>query len=152
MGEPTAEDIVEIRDLYSRFYWALNAADAEGMISCFAPGGGTNRYKGDVITPQEAAALATQMKADPIGATYQHHVTTVTVDPDAEGHEDRLLAKMYFFITEVSDPPHIGIRWSCSARDVLQRVDGKWRFLLRDINVNHAATGPERITDSIIED
>jgi hypothetical protein len=122
------------------------------MIDCFAPGGGTNRYKGDVISPEEAAALATQMKADPVGATYQHHVSNVSLAPDEEGHEDRLRARMYFFITEVSDPPHIAIRWSCTADDLLQRVDGRWRFLLRDINVNHKATGPERITDAIIED
>ena len=49
---------------------------------------------------------------------------------------------MYFLVTGVWEPPHVIVRWSCKAHDVLQRVDGTWLFHTRQITLNHNSTGP----------
>jgi hypothetical protein len=138
----TVEDRVLIRELYDRFYMGLNDADEAAIQACFAPGGHITRYDGEPSTPEFAAATGRAWNADPIGATYQHHVTNVVVDPDPDGRDEYCLARMYFLVTGVYEPPRIIVRWSCSARDVLRRVDGEWRFHQRQISLNHDATGP----------
>lgn len=131
-----------IRELYDRFYMGLNDGDGAAIAACFAPGGHIARYDGAPSTPEFATATGQAWKADPIGTTFQHHVTNVVVDPDPQGRDDFCIARMYFFVTGVYDPPHTIVRWSCSARDELQRVDGRWLFARRQISLNHDATGP----------
>ena len=142
MSQITVEDRVLIRELYDRFYIGLNDADAEAIHVCFAPGGHIARYDGEPSTPEFAIATGEFWNADPIGKTYQHHVTNVVVDPDPEGRDDFCKARMYFIVTGVYEPPQTIVRWSCKANDLLQRVDGEWRFLERRISLNHDATGP----------
>src|SRR5262245_25785003 len=121
---------------------ALNEGDAEALKGTFAPGGHVTRYAGEPSTPEFAGANGQYWAADPVGRTYQHHVTNVLVKPDPEGREGYCKVRMYFLVTGVWDPPQVIIRWSCKADDVLQRVDGKWKFLTRQISLNHDATGP----------
>ena len=142
MSEITVEDRVLIRELYDRFYMGLNDADGEAIQACFAPGGHIARYDGEPSTPEFATATGEKWNADPIGATYQHHVTNVVVDPDPQGREDHCAARMYFIVTGVYEPPQTIVRWSCKANDTLQRIDGRWLFLERHISLNHDATGP----------
>jgi hypothetical protein len=142
MAEITTDDRVNIRVLYDTFYVALNEGDGDSLKSCFAPGGHITRYAGEPSTPEFAAANGAYWAADPVGSTYQHHVTNILVYPDPDGRDDFCNVKMYFFVTGVWEPPHILIRWSCKAYDELQRVDGQWKFLNRQITLNHNSTGP----------
>jgi SnoaL-like domain len=141
MSEVTVEDRVLIRDLYDRFYMALNDGDEAVIKASFAPGGHVARYDGAPSTPEFSVATGQLWAADPVGRTYQHLVTNVVVDPDPEGRPDFRLARMYFTVTGVWDPPHVIIRWGCKAKDVLQRIDGRWVFVERQISLNHDATG-----------
>jgi hypothetical protein len=142
VSEVSVEDRVLIRELYSRFYMALNEGDAETQKACFAPGGTIRVYSGDEVTPEFSAATGAKWSQDPVGKTYQHHVTNLIVDPDPEGREDYRSARMYFFVTGVWEPPNIIVRWSCKANDTFQRVDGEWLFSRREITLNHDSTGP----------
>jgi hypothetical protein len=140
MGEPTTEDRVLIRELYDRFYWALNQGDTAGMTALFAPGGYTVNYAGERNLPAESAAIIESWQDDPVALTRQHHVTSLIVDPDPDGDAERRGVRLYFLVTEVADPPANRIRWSCFARDVVQRVEGDWRIWRRKIDVNHLET------------
>jgi hypothetical protein len=142
LSEVTIEDRVLIRELYDTFYMALNDGDADGVVACFAPGGQITRYAGQVSAPEFSAATGVKWSQDPVGRTYQHHVTNLLVKPDPEGREDVRAVRMYFLVTGVWEPPHIIIRWSCEANDLVQKVDGQWRFLDRRITLNHDSTGP----------
>ena len=142
MPLPPVEERFQIRELYDTFYMALNEADADAIKSCFAPGGHIKRYDGEPSTPEFAAATGALWNSDDVGQTYQHHVTNVLVQPDPEGRNDFCFVKMYFLVTGVWEPPHVIVRWSCKAHDVLQRVDGKWLFSTRQITLNHNSTGP----------
>lgn len=142
MNVVTIEDRVIIRELYDRLYMAMNEADDAAIKACFAPGGHVARYDGAPSTPEFAVATAHLWGDDPIGRTYQHHVTNVVVDPDPQGREDYRSARMYFLVTGVWESPQITVRWSCKAHDVLQRVDGDWLLLERRISLNHDGTGP----------
>lgn len=142
MSEVSVEDRVLIRELYDRFYLALNDGDADTIMACFAPGGTIQRYAGDVNTPDFSAATGIKWSKDPVGRTYQHHVTNVIVEPDPQGRADHRSARMYFMVTGVWEPPTILVRWSCQAADELRRIDGRWRFSKRVISLNHDATGP----------
>jgi hypothetical protein len=140
MGEPTIEDRVLIRELYDRFYWALNQSDTDGMSELFAPGGYTVNYAGEKNLPEESAAIIESWRDVPVAQTRQHHVTGLIVDPDPDGDPSRRAVRLYFMVTELADPPANRIRWSCFARDVVQQVDGAWRIWRRKIDVNHMAT------------
>lgn len=137
----TIEDRVLIRELYERFYMGLNDGDLAAIQATFAPGGHVTRYSGEPSTAEFAAATGQYWNADPVGRTYQHHVTNVLVSPDPEGREDFCSVKMYFLVTGVWEPPQIIVRWSCKAYDELQKVDGEWKFWRRQIRLNHDSTG-----------
>ncbi len=142
MSEVSVEDRVMIRDLYDRFYFGLNDGSYEEIKSCFAPGGHFARYDGAPSTPEFAAATGQFWNSNPIGKTYQHHVTSVMVKPDPDGRDDHRAGRCYFLVTGVYDPPHIIVRWSCKSNDVLQRVDGEWLFFSRQIALCDNSTGP----------
>jgi hypothetical protein len=143
----TVEDRVLIRDLYDRVYIAMNEGDVESFTACFAPGGHLTKYNGEVSTPELSAATGVKWSGDPIGRTYQHHVTNCLVLPDLEGRPDFRRVRMYFLVTGVFDPPEIVVRWSCKADDVVQKIDGAWLFVARRISLNHDATGPHYMTN-----
>ena len=140
MTEPTTEDRIEIRELYDRLFWAWNTGDADGVEACFAPGGCIVHFDGTTSTAAECGAVGRAWQSDPVGATRQHHVTNVIVDADDE-HADRLAVRMYFLVTEVSDPPNITIRWSAWTRGFVQRIDGRWRVLDCRVELNQPDTG-----------
>jgi hypothetical protein len=142
VGDVTIEDRVLIRELYDTFYFGLNDGDPDVIRGCFAQGGGVTLYDGSLGGPEFGAATAVLWAKDPVGTTYQHHVTNMLVSPDPEGREDVRSVRMYFMVTGVWDPPHVIIRWSCEAHDEVRRVDGRWLFSRRKISLNHDSTGP----------
>jgi hypothetical protein len=46
MSMVSVEDRVMIRDLYDRFYWAMNDGDRQTQIACFVPSGYLEKYSG----------------------------------------------------------------------------------------------------------
>lgn len=141
MTDTTVEDRVMIRDLYDRIYWALNTNEPDTIMDLFAPGGVIVRGGvGDTIPASVSAKVAVENASDPVGKTYQHHVSNMIVDPDPEGREDCRAVRIYFMVTAVEEPPAIKIRWSCRAFDTVQKIDGRWKFLKREIVMNHMGT------------
>jgi hypothetical protein len=138
----SVEDRVLIRDLYDRFYMAFNEGDQDEVRRGFAPEGRVARYMGEPVDAEGPAANGAKWSKDPIGRTYQHHVTSVVVEPDEDGRDDYRKVRMYFLVTGVWEPPHVIVRWSCKSTDLVRKVDGEWRFSDRRITLNHDSTGP----------
>jgi uncharacterized protein (TIGR02246 family) len=138
MTEPTTEDRIEIRELYDRMFWAWNTGDAAGVEACFTPDGRIVHFDGSVSTAAECGAVGRSWQEDPVGVTRQHHVTNVIVD--AGEHADELAVRMYFFVTEVTEPPAISIRWSAWTRGEVERIDGRWRIHECRVELNQRET------------
>jgi hypothetical protein len=140
MAQPTVEDRVLIRELYDRMVWALNTGDADTIRTLHAPDAQTERWNGATGGVEGPVAASAESLNDPVGRTRQHHITSFIVDPDADGHDDRMAVRFYFMVTQVSDPPENVIRWSCFSRDTVMRIDGAWRIWRRNIKLNDDRT------------
>ncbi len=145
MAEVSLEDQVLIRRLYDKCYWALNTGDAEGVTSCFAPGGHIEMYNGNIVTPEQSAAGGVANQSDPVMATRQHHITLFIVDPDDEGNANRRRVRLYFIVTQVLEPPKTEMRNSCYGNDVVEKIDGEWKIVKRKISLNHLSTAYPRL-------
>ena len=133
MAETTVEDRILIRELYDRYHWAMNHGDAEGVRACFRFDAITVRYDGSAVTVDGVVETAQKGPTDPVSSTRQHHLTLLIVDPAEEGRDDRRAVRTYFILTEVRESPAIAIHSSCYTRDIVQRIDGRWRFAARRI-------------------
>ena len=140
MYEPTIEDRILIRELYDRMLWALNNGDPDTIRELHTPDMETDRWDHAKSGVEGPIGASTKWPDDEIGRTYQHHTTTFIVDPDPEGRPDHAAVRFYFIVTSVEDPPEIKIRWSSYSRDIVKKVDGKWKIWRRDIKLNHNAT------------
>ena len=89
---------------------------------------------------EKSVEIAVNGQQDPVGKTTQHHVTNFIVDPDPEGRDDCRAVRMYFIVTLVESPPETRVRWSCRSHDTVQRIDGRWLILKREISLNHPDT------------
>lgn len=140
MSEPTVEDRVLIRELYDRALWALNNGEPDVVRELHDPEMETDRWDHAKSGVDGAAKAAAAWPSDPVNRTRHHHITTFIVDPDPEGREDYRAVRFYFLVTEVAEPPRIDVRWSCTSRDLVRKVDGKWLIWRRDIKLNHDGT------------
>ena len=145
MTEVSVEDEVLIRKLYNKCYWALNTGDAEGVTSCFVPGGYIEMYNGNIVTAEQSAQGGVANQSDPVMATRQHHITNFIVEPDEEGNPNRRSVRLYFLVTQVYEPPKTELRNSCYGNDVVEKVDGEWKIVKRKISLNHLSTAYPRL-------
>jgi SnoaL-like domain len=110
MGDGSIEDRVLIREVYDAFYFAANDGDTDRVEACFAPGGHITRYDGAPATPEFSAAKHVWWNNDPVGQTYQHHVTNLLVSPDPEGRDDFRAVRSYLLVSGPhwdNEPTHI---------------------------------------------
>lgn len=137
---PTVEDRLLIEDLYGRYSWALDTGSFEGVKEVFAdgakiiariPGGGQDVSE----DPEKVEATMRGWVTDPAVVGRQHHVTTIIVDPDPEGRPDHWAVRTYFIVTESRATPPQQLVWCGYSRDVVKKVDGAFKLLVRDVGI-----------------
>jgi hypothetical protein len=114
------------RDLAERYAAAIDAADPDALAALFAPGGGLVIRAGE-RTLYEFRDERLRRFAVLIGETYEstlHHVTTHVVD--GERATTWCLAH---HVTPGRELETVGVRYA----DSFARVDGEWRFALREV-------------------
>lgn len=117
-GQLTAQDYVEIQQLYARYNWAIDAGDVEGYVALYTPDGQFNTFSG-------AEGLRTFMK-NRQGGTRRHWNSNLVITPSPDG----AAGKVYLLLVDVGQkPPAI----SSAARyaDVLVKTASGWRFKRR---------------------
>lgn len=117
-GTLTAQDYVEIQQLYGRYNWAIDAGDTEAYVALYTPDGQFNTFSG-------ADGLRTFMKNRPAG-TRRHWNSNLVITPSPEG----ATGQVYLLLVDVAQkPPAI----SSAARyaDVLVKTTNGWRFKKR---------------------
>ena len=128
-----ATDQLAIRDVISRYAWALDTGDVEGFVSCFCRDGVLlwDAFETPDIW-RGAAALrhfATFFRSLPSTAGRQHHVTNTLIRPRAEG----ATAKSYVAVAlRQGDGPHL-LHVMGYYEDLFRRQDGEWRLARREI-------------------
>ena len=120
-GKLTADDLVEIQQLYARYNWTLDAGDAEGYASTFTPDGVFNNNAGhDAIVK-----FANTFHAG-LGAHVHHWNTNLMIMPSADG----ATGQVYLVLVDFANKPAT-IATSATYADELVKTAQGWRFKKR---------------------
>ncbi len=117
----TAQDLVDIQQLYAKYNWTLDAGDSEGYASTFTADGVFNNNVGhDAIVK-----FADTFHAG-LGAHVRHWNTNLMILPTPEGANGQVYLVLVDF---ASKPPTIAT--SASYTDQLVKTPQGWRFKKR---------------------
>lgn len=131
--ELSIADQLAIRDVISRYAWALDTGDVEGFVTCFCSDG--TLVWDSFETPmrwQGHDALrhfATFFRDLPTSAGRQHHVTNTIVSPSPDGARARSYAAVAL---RQGDGPHL-LHVMGYYEDLFRQEDGKWGLAERVI-------------------
>lgn len=139
MQRPSAEDRIEIDELYARYCWALDTGDTEGYIALFTPdgeaseetsSGATEVYKGR----DEIRKLVRKFhdRADFPG--HQLQMSQFVFEPDPESRPRHWVVRSYAWATINRPPEPPRLYWCGHVRDVIAKVDGAWRIRSKAIS------------------
>jgi hypothetical protein len=121
----TAQDYVDIQQLYARYNWAIDAGDVEGYVALYTPDGSFNAFNG-------ADGLRTFMKGRPAG-TRRHWNSNLVITPSPEGAS----GKVYLLLVDVAAKPP-AITTAARYEDRLVKTAGGWRFKKRQTSPDPA--------------
>lgn len=120
-GKLTADDLVEIQQLYAKYNWALDSGDSEGYAATFTPDGVFNNNAGhDAIVK-----FADTFHAG-LGAHVRHWNTNLLITPSPDGAH----GQVYLVLVDFGTKPAT-IVTSASYSDDLVKVAQGWRFKKR---------------------
>ena len=134
-GALTADDRLEIQELYARYAWALGTGDVEAFAACFT---GDAVLREDIFEKEDRSAGVDGIRAmiesflkKPGFAGHQHHVGQIVM----EGNAARADTKAFCFVTHCRGEPPYPIQMTGYYNDVVVKQDGRWLFkerLIRD--------------------
>jgi hypothetical protein len=117
----TAQDLVEIQQLYARYNWTLDAGDSEGYAATFTADGVFNNNAGhDAIVK-----FADTFHAG-LGSHVRHWNTNLMILPSGDG----ATGQVYLVLVDFATKPAT-IVTSASYADELVRTPQGWRFRKR---------------------
>lgn len=117
----TAQDFVDIQQLYAKYNWSLDAGDAEAYASTFTADGTFNNNVGhDAIVK-----FANTFHAG-LGAHVKHWNTNLMITPTADG----ATGQVYLVLVDFAGKPPT-IATSASYSDELVKTAQGWRFKKR---------------------
>ena len=117
----TAQDFVDIQQLYAKYNWSLDAGDAEAYASTFTPDGVFNNNVGHDAIVKFANTFHAGM-----GSHVKHWNTNLMITPTAEGASGQVYLVLVDF---AGKPPTIAT--SASYADELVKTAQGWRFKKR---------------------
>lgn len=133
-GRETAplEDRAGIGELFARYAWALDTADFDAFVACFAPDGvlvqarvGAQR---DFAGADRLRAFATELCRAEWFRGRQHHVSNVVFGNGRPGVGWELSS--YVLVTQASDSA-VTVEFTGSYYDRCVKHDSEWKFGLR---------------------
>ena len=130
----TAQDFVDIQQLYAKYNWSLDAGDAEAYASTFTPDGTFNNNVGHDAIVKFANTFHGGM-----GAHVKHWNTNLMITPTAEGAAGQVYLVLVDFATK---PPTIAT--SASYADELVKTAQGWRFKKRQTKGDTAPAAPPK--------
>jgi hypothetical protein len=120
-GTLTAQDFVEIQQLYAKYNWALDSGDSQGYAATFTPDGVFNNNVGhDAIVK-----FADTFHAG-LGSHVRHWNTNLMILPTPDGASGQVYLVLVDFATKPAT-----IVTSASYADELVKTPQGWRFKKR---------------------
>lgn len=129
----TAQDLVDIQQLYAKYNWTLDAGDSEGYASTFTADGTFNNNVGHDAIVKFADTFHAGM-----GAHVKHWNTNLMILPSADGGAT---GQVYLVLVDFATKPP-SIATSASYSDQLVRTPQGWRFKKRQTK-GDAAPAPK---------
>lgn len=129
----TADDYIEIQQLYARYNTAIDSGDAEGYAATFTPDGVFNNFKGHDALVGFIKAWRERMN----GAARRHWNTNLVITPTADGAS----GTVYLFLMDVSAKPP-AIQTAAKYEDQLVKTGEGWRFKVRQTKSDSAPAAP----------
>ena len=125
---PSAEDRLDILELFAQYAWAFDTGDHDGFVACFTPDAYYEMPGGRVFPDHQAIrGYVTTLTSSPLWAGRQHHIGQVII----RGNGERATVKSYALGT------HRLMNGSCLVffagyyDDVVVKRDGRWLFARR---------------------
>ena len=122
----STEDRAEINDLYVRYAYAFDGADADGYAALYMPDG---RFSPPGIDP----AVGTEALRDFVASRssempgMRHVIANILIEPDGDNAKGRA----YFICYRIDD--HFRLQNFGRYEDTFARHEGEWRFATRDV-------------------
>ena len=130
----TAQDFVDIQQLYAKYNWSLDSGDADAYASTFTVDGVFNNNVGrDAIVK-----FANTFHAG-LGAHVRHWNTNLMITPTAEG----AAGQVYLVLVDFANKPPT-IATSASYTDELVKTPQGWRFKKRQTKGDAALAAPPK--------
>jgi hypothetical protein len=120
-GALTAQDLVEIQQLYARYNWTLDSGDSKGYAATFTPDGVFNNNVG-----QEAIIKFADDFHKGIGSHLKHWNTNLMIMPTPTGASGQVYLVLVDFATKPAS-----IFTSATYSDELVKTPQGWRFKKR---------------------
>jgi hypothetical protein len=118
----TADDYIEIQQLYARYNMAIDSGDAEGYAATFTPDGVFNTFKGHDALVGFINTWKEKMK----GGNMRHWNTNLAIS----GTPDGASGAVYLLLVDVSVRPPV-IAQAATYQDLLVKTPQGWRFTKR---------------------
>lgn len=129
----TAQDLVDIQQLYARYNWALDSGDSEGYASTFTPDGVFNTNVGHDAIVKFADGFHAGL-----GAHVRHWNTNLMILPTSTG----ATGQVYLVLVDFGTKPAT-IVTSASYADELVKTAQGWRFKKRATKGDVAPAKPQ---------
>lgn len=121
-GQLTAQDLVDIQQLYARYNWALDAGDAKGYADTFTADGVFNTTN---VGRDGLMKFADTFHAG-LGSHVKHWNTNLLITPSATGANGQVYLVLMDFAAK---PPSVVT--SATYTDELVKTPQGWRFKKR---------------------
>lgn len=121
-GKLTADDYVEIQQLYARYNNAIDSGDAEGYAATFIPEGVFNTFNGH----DALVGFIHRWRESMGGENRRHWNTNLTITPTPEG----AAGSVYLLLVDVGVRPP-AIQAAAKYEDQLVKTPDGWRFKKR---------------------
>lgn len=118
----TADDYIEIQQLYARYNNAIDSGDAEGYAATYIPEGVFNTFNGH----DALVGFINNWRDNVKGTNWRHWNTNLAIMPNAEG----AAGSVYLLLVDVSVRPP-AIRSAAKYDDQLVKTPQGWRFKKR---------------------
>ncbi len=130
------EDELAIRELFARYYRALDTGDTEGYLDCYTVDGEASEETSEGTLEirkgrEELRKLVRKFHDRPDFPGHQHLFANLIFDPDDV--PGRWVVQSYAWSTINRPPAKPFLHWCGHVRDVVALEDGEWKLARKDI-------------------
>lgn len=135
MPRPSVEDELAIRELFARYYRALDTGDTEGYLDCYASDGEATEETSEGGLEvrrgrEEIRKLVRKFHDRPDFPGHQHLFSNLIFNPADDGRWE-VLSYAWSTINRPLEKPYL--HWCGHVRDVVAKEAGQWKIARKDI-------------------